>query len=64
MDKIKPDPDGDDSILLQTDVSPLGKAHSPTLPEWGYIAVPNTVIRGNKPMVLRHFWWSTSAKVG
>ena len=39
-----------DDVLLQTDTSPVGKAHSPTLPERGYIAVPNNVIPGNKPL--------------
>ena len=37
-------------IVLQTDSSPIGKAHSPTLPGRTYIAVPNNVIRGNKPL--------------
>lgn len=36
--------------VFQTDVSPLCKAHSPTLKDRTYIAVPNNVIRGNKPI--------------
>lgn len=37
-------------VLLQTDSSPFVKAHSPTLPDRGYVAIPNVVIRGNKPI--------------
>lgn len=37
-------------VIFQTDTSPFGKAHSPTLQDRGYIAVPNQVIRGNKPL--------------
>ena len=36
--------------VLQTDASPVGKAHSPTLKDRTYVAVPNQVIRGNKPI--------------
>jgi hypothetical protein len=37
-------------IFLQTDTTPIGKAHSPTLPGRTYIAVPNNVIPGNRPL--------------
>ena len=37
-------------IVLQTDSCPVGKAHSPTLENRTYIPVPNTVIKGNKPL--------------
>jgi hypothetical protein len=37
-------------LLLQTDVTPVCKAHSPTLRDRTYIAVPNNVIAGNKPL--------------
>lgn len=36
--------------VFQTDTSPVEKAHSPTLPDRTYIAVPNNVIPGNKPL--------------
>lgn len=36
--------------LLKTDTSPLCKAHSPTLKDRSFIAVPNNVIKGNKPL--------------
>lgn len=42
-------PDGG-RIYLQTDTTPIGKAHSPTLPGRTYVAVPNNVIPGNKPL--------------
>lgn len=41
-------PDG--RIYLQTDTTPLIKAHSPTLGGRGYVAVPNNLIPGNKPL--------------
>ena len=41
---------GRERIHLQTDTTPVGKAHSPTLPGRTYIAVPNNVIPGNKPL--------------
>ena len=37
-------------FLLQTDTTPVCKPHSPTLKDRGYVAVPNTVIAGNKPL--------------
>ena len=37
-------------LVFQTDTSPVEKAHSPTLPDRTHIAVPNNVIRGNKPL--------------
>lgn len=37
-------------VVLQTDASPVCKAHSPTLKDRTYVAVPNQVIRGNKPI--------------
>jgi hypothetical protein len=40
------------SYLLQTDTTPVGKPHSPTLPERTYIATPNNVIPGNKPLTI------------
>ncbi len=44
-------PDGSaERLVFQTDTTPMGKAHSPTLPDRTYIAVPNNVIRGNKPL--------------
>lgn len=39
-----------DPVVLQTDSSPVNKAHSATLPDRTYIAVPNNVIPGNKPL--------------
>jgi hypothetical protein len=36
--------------LLQTDTTPVCKPHSPTLKERTHVAVPNNVIRGNKPL--------------
>lgn len=41
---------GTGRIFLQTDTTPIGKAHSPTLPGRTYIAVPNNVIPGNRPL--------------
>lgn len=37
-------------LLLQTDVTPARKPHSPTLKDRTYIAIPNNVIAGNKPL--------------
>lgn len=37
-------------VLFSTDSTPVGKAHSPTLQDRGYISVPNNVIAGNKPL--------------
>jgi len=37
-------------MVFQTDTSPVEKAHSPTLPDRTYIATPNNVIPGNKPL--------------
>lgn len=37
-------------ILLQTDVTPLIKAHSPTLADRQYVKCSNNVIKGNKPI--------------
>lgn len=37
-------------IVLQTDVTPLIKAHSPTLENRQYVKQSNTVIKGNKPL--------------
>lgn len=37
-------------LLLQTDVMPARKPHSPTLKDRTFIAVPNNVIAGNKPL--------------
>jgi hypothetical protein len=37
-------------LLLQTDVTPAPKPHSPTLKDRTFIAVPNNVIAGNKPL--------------
>lgn len=39
-----------DWLLLQTDTTPIGKAHSPTLEDRTYIPVPNNVIPGNKSL--------------
>lgn len=36
--------------LLQTDTTPLCKPHSPTMKDRTYIATPNNVIAGNKPL--------------
>lgn len=38
------------AVVLQTDSTPLIKAHSPTLADRGYIAVPNNVITTNQPI--------------
>jgi len=38
--------------LLQTDTSPVAKPHSPSLPDRTYIAIPNNVIPGNKPLTV------------
>lgn len=38
--------------VLQTDVTPIGKAHSPTLPDRTYVAIANNVIGGNKPVTV------------
>lgn len=38
--------------LLQTDTTPVCKAHSPTLKDRTHVAVPNNVIRGNKPLTI------------
>ncbi len=37
-------------FLFQTDTTPVCKPHSPTLKERSYVAVPNNVIPGNKPL--------------
>jgi hypothetical protein len=37
-------------FLLQTDTSPICKPNSPTLKDRSFIAVPNNVIPGNKPL--------------
>jgi hypothetical protein len=37
-------------LLLQTDVMPACKPHSPTLKDRTYVAIPNNVIPGNKPL--------------
>jgi hypothetical protein len=37
-------------LLLQTDTTPLRKPHSPTLKDRTYVAIPNTVVAGNKPL--------------
>lgn len=37
-------------LVFQTDSSPVRKPHSPTLKDRGYIAIPNNVIKGNKPL--------------
>lgn len=37
-------------FLCQTDTTPLCKPHSPTLEHRTYVAVPNNVISGNKPV--------------
>jgi hypothetical protein len=37
-------------FLLQTDTTPVCKPHSPTLRDRIYVAVPNNVIPGNKPL--------------
>lgn len=42
--------DGPDRVVFQTDTSPVCKAHSPTLKHRTYVAVPNQMIRGNKPV--------------
>lgn len=39
-----------DHVVFQTDTTPVIKAHSPTLEDRTYIPIPNTVIRGNKPL--------------
>jgi len=50
MSYFKPVLEKEAAVILQTDSSPIGKAHSPTLANRSYIAIPNTVIRGNKPL--------------
>jgi hypothetical protein len=50
MKYFEPGADKDDPVVFQTDTSPVRKAHSPTLKGRTYIAVPNNVIRGNKPL--------------
>lgn len=40
----------DGHVVLQTDTTPVVKAHSPTLEDRTYIPIPNTVIKGNKPL--------------
>ncbi len=37
-------------VRLQTDTTPYAKPHSPTLAQRTYIHVPNTVIKGNRPL--------------
>ena len=37
-------------FLLQTDTTPVCKPHSPTLKDRSYVAVPNHMIAGNKPL--------------
>ncbi len=37
-------------VLLQTDTTPIQKPHSDTLEGRTYIAIPNNVIKGNKPL--------------
>lgn len=39
-----------DYYLLQTDTTPMCKAHSPTLPKRTFVAVPNNVVPGNRPL--------------
>ena len=41
---------GSDTYVLQSDMTPLVKAYSPTLAGRGYIAVPNNPIRSNQPI--------------
>lgn len=41
---------GSETYVLQSDMTPLVKAYSPTLAERGYIAVPNNPIRSNQPI--------------
>ena len=43
-------PEFSNIYLLQTDTTPVCKPHSPTLKERTHVAVPNNVIRGNKPL--------------
>jgi hypothetical protein len=38
------------TYLFQTDTTPVCKPHSPTLKERTYVAVPNNMIAGNKPL--------------
>ena len=39
-------------ISLQTDATPIEKKYSSTLEERQYINIPNTVIKGNKPITI------------
>lgn len=39
-----------DYFLLQTDTTPLCKAHSPTLPERTFVSIPNNAVPGNRPL--------------
>lgn len=39
-----------DYYLFQTDTTPLCKAHSPTLPGRTFVAIPNNVVPGNRPL--------------
>ena len=43
--------EGDSSpLIFQTDTTAISKAHSPTLKDRTYVAVPNQLIPGNKPL--------------
>jgi hypothetical protein len=37
-------------LILQTDTTPIVKAHSPTLPNRTYVPIPNNKVKGNKPI--------------
>lgn len=40
----------DEFYLLNTDTTPTVRAHSPTLPDRGYVHVANTQVAGNRPV--------------
>lgn len=43
-------PPGTGRIYMQTDTTPIRKAHSPTLPGRTYVPLPNNAIPGNRPL--------------
>ena len=45
-----PDKFDGEFYLLNTDTTPLLRPHSPTLPDRGYVYVPNSSVKGNRPV--------------
>lgn len=45
-----PNPFDDEFYLLNTDTTPIVRPHSPTLPDRGYVHVPNSRVKGNRPV--------------